>query len=103
MVKNQFLESLINNFIHKKACVLMNNIQQTRVQLEKTYHAMGGKELEDCTADMLNQLQSRLNSQILDEMAKIFATRLTLINLFLLTFEQLSLKYLIFLQLHSPC
>jgi hypothetical protein len=53
----------------------MNNIQQTRVQLEKTYHAMGGKELEDSTADMLNQLQSRLNSQILDEMAKIFATR----------------------------
>jgi len=54
----------------------MNNIQQTRVQLEKTYHAMGGKELEENTANMLNQLQSRLNSQILDEMAKIFATRL---------------------------
>jgi hypothetical protein len=61
-----------------QACVLMNNVQQTRVQLEKTYHAMGGKDLEENTADILNKLQSRLSSEILDEMAKIFVTRLFL-------------------------
>lgn len=53
----------------------MNNIQQTRVQLEKTYHAMGGKDLEEDAASVLNQLQSKLNSQILDELARIFAAR----------------------------
>ncbi len=52
----------------------MNNIQQTRIQLEKTYHAMGGKDLDEEAASILNQLQSRLN-QVLDELAKIFATR----------------------------
>jgi protein unc-13 len=52
----------------------MNNIQQTRIQLEKTYHAMGGKELEEDSASVLNQLQSKLNL-VLDELARIFATR----------------------------
>ena len=51
----------------------MNNIQQTRIQLEKTYHAMGGQELEEDAASVLNQLQSRLNG-VLDELANIFAT-----------------------------
>jgi len=45
------------------------------VQLEKTYHAMGGKDLEEDAASVLNQLQSKLNSQILDELARIFASR----------------------------
>jgi hypothetical protein len=57
-----------------QACVLMNNIQQTRIQLEKTYHAMGGKDLEEDSASLLNQQQSKLNL-VLDELAKIFATR----------------------------
>ena len=39
------------------ACVLMNNIQQTRIQLEKTYQSMGGQELEEDAAGVLNQLQ----------------------------------------------
>ncbi len=56
------------------ACVLMNNIQQTRIQLEKTYHSMGGEELEEDTAGVLNQLQSKLNKD-LDELAHVFATR----------------------------
>jgi protein unc-13 len=35
---------------------------------------MGGKDLDEEAASILNQLQSRLN-QVLDELAKIFATR----------------------------
>ena len=57
-----------------KACVLMNNIQQTRVQLEKTYQAMGGQELEEDAASILNQMQTRLNG-VLDNLARVFATR----------------------------
>ena len=57
-----------------QACVLMNNIQQTRIQLEKTYQSMGGQELEEDAASVLNQLQSKLNKD-LDELAKIFAIR----------------------------
>ena len=55
-----------------QACVLMNNIQQTRIQLEKTYESMGGQELEEDAAGVLNQLQSKLNKDI-DELARIFA------------------------------
>ena len=64
----------INSFITFKACVLMNNIQQTRVQLEKTYQAMGGQELEEDAASILNQMQTRLNG-VLDNLARVFATR----------------------------
>ena len=68
------LLNIIIGFEFVQACVLMNNIQQTRIQLEKTYHAMGGKELEEDSASVLNQLQSKLNL-VLDELARIFATR----------------------------
>ena len=50
----------------------MNNIHQTRVQLEKTYLNMGGKELEEDAASILKQMQLRLNG-VLDNLAKIFA------------------------------
>ena len=60
--------------VNFKACVLMNNIQQTRVQLEKTYQAMGGQELEEDAASILNQMQTRLNG-VLDNLARVFATR----------------------------
>ena len=52
----------------------MNNIQQTRVQLEKTYQSMGGQELEEDAASILNQMQIRLNG-VLDQLAKVFGTR----------------------------
>ena len=52
----------------------MNNIQQTRVQLEKTYQAMGGQELEEDAASILNQMQTRLNG-VLDNLARVFGTR----------------------------
>ena len=57
-----------------QACVLMNNVQQTRVQLEKTYQAMGGKELEEDAASILNQMQTKLNG-VLDTLSKLFAVR----------------------------
>ena len=55
-----------------QACVLMNNIQQTRIQLEKTYQAMGGGNLLEDAASILNQLQSTLN-KVLDQLARQFA------------------------------
>lgn len=51
---------------------MMNNIQQTRIQLEKTYQAMGGSLLEEDAASILNQLQSTLNG-VLDHLARQFA------------------------------
>ena len=53
---------------------MMNNIQQTRIQLEKTYLSMGGKELQEDAAEVLKQLQSNLNAD-LDELAYKFSER----------------------------
>jgi len=44
---------------------------------------MGGKDLEEDAAALLNQLQSRLNL-VLDELARIFATRYSFHSLTLL-------------------
>ena len=45
----QYAEKIVNEFDvwcqeGKTACILMNNIQQLRVQLEKLYETMGGGE-----------------------------------------------------------
>jgi len=59
----------------KQACAMMNNIQQTRIQLEKTYLSMGGDKLEEDAAGILTQLQSTLTRD-LDHLALQFSQSL---------------------------
>ncbi|KAF0314119.1 Protein unc-13 B [Amphibalanus amphitrite] len=59
----------------KTACILMNNIQQLRVELEKMYNQMGGESLEEGAANILKELQQSLNA-VLDDLAQMFAKSL---------------------------
>ncbi|XP_060739549.1 protein unc-13 homolog B isoform X1 [Tachysurus vachellii] len=82
----QYCTSLSNSFPsycekENTPCVLMNNVQQMRVMLEKMFEFMGAKqdekrdkekELDSEAAEILNDLQVKLNI-VLDNLSAVFA------------------------------
>ncbi|XP_018796559.1 PREDICTED: uncharacterized protein LOC108973632 [Bactrocera latifrons] len=72
IVKKEFPDHMKDERI---ACILMNNIQQLRVQLEKMFESMGGDKLEEDAANILKELQQNLN-MALDDLASQFAVSL---------------------------
>lgn len=74
----EILKKDFHNYVAQEttSCILMNNVQQLRVQLEKMFESMGGEKLEPDAASILQELQQSLNC-VLDDLSAVFALSLS--------------------------
>ncbi|CAH8466891.1 unnamed protein product [Heterobilharzia americana] len=73
----EIVKADFKSWVHQQetACIIMNNIQQLRVQLEKVFEAMGGSTLSEDTCNAMNDLQQMLHA-VIDDLASQYAEAL---------------------------